>query len=302
MRCGHCGSWNAEDEHRCGMCGRRLKREGAPPAAAARPLPEGKSAPPPPDKKRSRSGAPRQGSLFERKIIPFDSIAPPRVAGRGAGSEPATSPAGDAAGSNPVARLPRRTAPNDLPALRRRLAGQPAAQPVPAPPPSAIRMNQPNLNLVAPAPKTRPAVCCRAPVASIRLRSAAAVVDALLVLMGLGFFAVPLYVMGGRIVLSQKAAPGYILAVVTMALFYHLVWRLAKRDTPGMRYFGLRLLNFDGYPPDSQERTIRLLAACLSILALGLGLLWALVDQEKLTWHDHISKTFLTDQKRDSRK
>ena len=26
----------------------------------------------------------------------------------------------------------------------------------------------------------------------------------------------------------------------------------------------------------------------------GLGLVWALVDEENLTWHDHISKTFPT--------
>ena len=29
-----------------------------------------------------------------------------------------------------------------------------------------------------------------------------------------------------------------------------------------------------------------------SVLPLGLGLLWALVDQERLTWHDLLSKTF----------
>jgi len=277
------------------MCGRRLKARNAPAAAAARPLSQDPSAPPPPDKKRT-VGALRQGSLFERKIIPFESIAPPKAASRVAGGGPATPPAANAAGSNPVARLPRRTASTDLPPIRRRLAGQPAAQPAPAPPPPPTRMNQPNLNLVAPLPKAPPVVCWRAPVASLRLRSAAVAVNALLVLVGLGFFAVPLYLMGGQIVLRQKAAPGYLLVVVTMALFYYFFWCLLNRDTPGMRHFQLRLLNFDGYPPDARQRILRLLAACLSILALGLGLLWALFDQEKLTWHDHISKTFPTDE------
>jgi uncharacterized RDD family membrane protein YckC len=123
-------------------------------------------------------------------------------------------------------------------------------------------------------------------------------VNALLVLLGLGLFAAPLYLMGGRIVLSHKTAPGYILAAATMVLLYYLCWCLARRDTPGMRCFHLRLLNFDGYPPSPRQRTIRLLAACLSILALGLGLLWALVDQEYLTWHDHISRTHPTGKKR----
>ncbi len=34
--------------------------------------------------------------------------------------------------------------------------------------------------------------------------------------------------------------------------------------------------------------------AFLSLMAGGIGLLWGLVDEETLTWHDHISKTFPT--------
>ena len=36
------------------------------------------------------------------------------------------------------------------------------------------------------------------------------------------------------------------------------------------------------------------LGACLSFCAGGVGLLWALADEEKLAWHDHMSKTFPT--------
>jgi hypothetical protein len=32
----------------------------------------------------------------------------------------------------------------------------------------------------------------------------------------------------------------------------------------------------------------------LSYTVGGLGLVWALVDEEQLAWHDHISKTFPT--------
>ena len=55
---------------------------------------------------------------------------------------------------------------------------------------------------------------------------------------------------------------------------------------------GLRVVNFDGYPADARQRLVRFVCACLSTLA-GLGLLWALFDEEKLTWYDHMSKTFL---------
>lgn len=61
-----------------------------------------------------------------------------------------------------------------------------------------------------------------------------------------------------------------------------------------MRTFRLTLINFDGYPPDSASRWLRYLGACLGYCAGGLGLLWALLDEESLAWHDHISKTFPT--------
>jgi hypothetical protein len=37
---------------------------------------------------------------------------------------------------------------------------------------------------------------------------------------------------------------------------------------------------------------VRFLAACLGLAALGLGPLWALLDEERLAWQDHISKTY----------
>jgi len=39
---------------------------------------------------------------------------------------------------------------------------------------------------------------------------------------------------------------------------------------------------------------LRFAATWLSFCSGGLGLLWAVADEENLTWHDHISKTFPT--------
>jgi hypothetical protein len=54
------------------------------------------------------------------------------------------------------------------------------------------------------------------------------------------------------------------------------------------------LVNFDGQKPTQRQRFQRLASGFLSLFAAGLGLLWALVDEETLTWHDHISRTFPT--------
>jgi uncharacterized RDD family membrane protein YckC len=83
-----------------------------------------------------------------------------------------------------------------------------------------------------------------------------------------------------------------IAAVVT--IFYRLLWWIGNSDTPGMRFAGLRLVDFDGREPDRDRRGMRQVAGLLSLISAGLGLVWALVDEEKLTWHDHISKTFPT--------
>jgi uncharacterized RDD family membrane protein YckC len=61
-----------------------------------------------------------------------------------------------------------------------------------------------------------------------------------------------------------------------------------------MQCAGIRLIDFDGNPPSQERRYHRLLGSLLSILAAGVGLIWALVDIDKLTWHDHISSTFPT--------
>ncbi len=79
-----------------------------------------------------------------------------------------------------------------------------------------------------------------------------------------------------------------------MVFLYRVLWCLGGGDTPGMRFAGLRLVDFDGRRPEREQRTIRLAASLLSIISAGLGLVWALVDEESLTWHDHISKTFPT--------
>jgi uncharacterized RDD family membrane protein YckC len=82
--------------------------------------------------------------------------------------------------------------------------------------------------------------------------------------------------------------------VAVLALFYRFLWGIADGDTPGMRFAGLRLVDFDGRKPAREARLLRQAAGLLSLGSLGLGLVWALVDEESLTWHDHISKTFPT--------
>ncbi len=45
--------------------------------------------------------------------------------------------------------------------------------------------------------------------------------------------------------------------------------------------------------PAAHNAAARLMALPLSVLPLGLGLAWALFDDNHLTWHDRLSRTYL---------
>jgi len=137
-------------------------------------------------------------------------------------------------------------------------------------------------------------IYCDAPVALPTHRVMAVAADASMMLTGLGLFLAIFFLSGGDIVLSRQNAPCLLGATAGIAFFYRLLWYLAGGDTPGMRFAGLRLVNFDGNAPSREQRGLRQAAGVLSLLSVGLGLVWALVDEENLTWHDHISKTFPT--------
>jgi uncharacterized RDD family membrane protein YckC len=137
-------------------------------------------------------------------------------------------------------------------------------------------------------------IYCDAAVALPIHRMMAAAVDASMIAVALGIFLAVFYFSGGSITWSKQTALILVGVAGALTQLYRLLWCLADGDTPGMRFAGLRLVNFDGRPPGREQRGVRQAAYLLSVLSAGLGLIWALVDEENLTWHDHISKTFPT--------
>jgi len=126
------------------------------------------------------------------------------------------------------------------------------------------------------------------------LRNPLAAIDGGMIFIGFGLFLFAFHLMGGMFRFNRQTIPLFIGAFGALAMFYGLLWIWADRQTVGMRWTGLRLIDFDGFPADRRARSLRAVGACLSFCAGGLGLLWALADEEKLAWHDHMSKTFPT--------
>jgi uncharacterized RDD family membrane protein YckC len=86
---------------------------------------------------------------------------------------------------------------------------------------------------------------------------------------------------------------GTALGLVLAGALYVTLFLILTQATPGMRYAQLRLSTFDGQAPTRAQRQARLVAMLLSVVPAGLGLAWAIFDEDHLTWHDRLSHTYL---------
>ena len=83
------------------------------------------------------------------------------------------------------------------------------------------------------------------------------------------------------------------LVLLAIGAAYHACFMTVARATPGMRYAGIELNTFAGYTTTRAQRWGRLMALPLSVLPLGLGVVWALFEDDHMTWHDRLSRTYL---------
>ena len=137
-------------------------------------------------------------------------------------------------------------------------------------------------------------IICDAPVAPNSLRIQASIIDGLIMLAGMALIFSGFMYVGGPGALDKHTLPFLIAALVTVPVFYKGMWTYVGRDSYGTTAAGLRIVDFDGNPPTESRRYQRLVGSFVSVLAAGIGLVWALVDEDSLTWHDHISGTFPT--------
>lgn len=81
-------------------------------------------------------------------------------------------------------------------------------------------------------------------------------------------------------------------ALCAFAAIYLLLFFNFGTDTPGMRYAKIALCTFDDENPNRNAMRRRLAALLLSVIPFGLGILWAFFDDDRLGWHDRISRTY----------
>ena len=74
----------------------------------------------------------------------------------------------------------------------------------------------------------------------------------------------------------------------------YFAWSWARGgQTVGMRAWKLVLAPASGTTLGWRRATLRFIAAALSTAAFGLGFLWCLIDRDRLSWHDRLSRTEL---------
>jgi len=80
--------------------------------------------------------------------------------------------------------------------------------------------------------------------------------------------------------------------VTTIALFFMFFW-VRGGQTLGMRTWHLRLVREDGSSLRPGDALVRLVWATLCLAPAGAGLLWMLLDQDRLACYDRLSHTRL---------
>ena len=280
ITCNYCRAANADEDYRCQRCGRRL--HGAPPSrtisaaysvsntATARSIhPSAHLQTPPAPERQAQTATPPDAprrAIYQRTL--FSSRDVPQVV-------PIES-------FTPKASAHARTRTAESPRTRTRRADP----------------DQQTLEFTAPAaePDTeaQTVIGCDAPVALPAHRIMAAAADFSLMAVAMAMFLGVFRLCGGEVMLTKQTAPLFAVVALVFALLYKALWCFGNGDTAGMRWAHLRLVDFDGERPGRRQRFYRVFSGLLSLGAAGLGVMWALVDEESLTWHDHISKTFPT--------
>jgi uncharacterized RDD family membrane protein YckC len=81
-----------------------------------------------------------------------------------------------------------------------------------------------------------------------------------------------------------------LVSLLFIVTYYVFFWTIAGQ-TPGKGIMGLKILPRKGGKLKVGRAFLRYLGYYLSIIPFGLGILWILIDDRRLAWHDKIAGT-----------
>jgi uncharacterized RDD family membrane protein YckC len=148
--------------------------------------------------------------------------------------------------------------------------------------------------ITQPAEEARKSLPGIHPVASIDERRLAALIDLCCLLFAYGGFLMLFGSLGGQFTLSKLSAAVYATTFAIVYLQYFALFTIFGGTTPGMMMRGLQVVSFSGEPPTPPQMFLRSAGYILSAGTFFLGFLWAMWDEDELTWHDRLSRTHLS--------
>jgi len=75
-------------------------------------------------------------------------------------------------------------------------------------------------------------------------------------------------------------------------IYFTFFWSFSGH-TPGMALMGLRVVPAHGGPTSLTRSIFRFFACIPSILSLGIGFLWIIIDDQRQAWQDTLASTFV---------
>jgi len=134
--------------------------------------------------------------------------------------------------------------------------------------------------------------------APLGLRAMSAIVDSCVVLAAeFAFIALSAFVIQklgqpATHLSTQAAAIGAAGVFVLFTLLYQTLFFTFSESTLGMRYARIAFCTFADDNPTRSAMRRRIFASILAACPLGLGYLWACLDEDALGWHDRISRMY----------
>jgi uncharacterized RDD family membrane protein YckC len=131
------------------------------------------------------------------------------------------------------------------------------------------------------------------PVATLRERRRAALIDAACLAFAYGGFLALFGSLGGQFTLSKLSAVVCFSTFAFVYVQYFGLFTIFGGTTPGMMVRGLQVASFTGESPTPKQLFWRTAGYMISAGTFFLGFFWALWDEDAMTWHDRLSRTYL---------
>jgi uncharacterized RDD family membrane protein YckC len=166
-----------------------------------------------------------------------------------------------------------------------------AIEELPAPPPSHLNDIE-----IAPAEPTHigsEELDIPLQTAPLEQRAYAAAVDVAILIGAMGLFGITAEFFANSLPLTKPLLESIAICGFLLLTIYYLLSLSLARGTAGMQASGLHVTTFLNETPSRNLMRCRALATVLSYAAMGMGFAWALIDDDRLCWHDRITHTYL---------